>query len=52
MELVSQLAKELGISVKYLTDDETEDIGLFKAMKDGCTGESVNVDDFIKKLRK
>ena len=52
LKLLTDLAKKLGISVKYLTDEEKADIGLFNAIKQVRTGKYVDTDDFIKKLRK
>lgn len=44
------VAKKLGIMVRYLTEEEQEDIGLLDAMKQGRTKEYVNTDSFVKKL--
>lgn len=48
----TDLAKKIGITVKYLTEEEKEDIGLFQAIKDGRTGKYVNTDNYLQKLRK
>jgi len=52
LKLLTDLAKKIGIDVKYLTDEEKEDIGLLNAMKKGRTGKFVDTDSFVKKLRK
>ncbi|MBI4648757.1 MAG: hypothetical protein HY738_19760 [Bacteroidia bacterium] len=52
MKLLTDLAKKIGILVKYLTDEEKEDIGLLNAIIKGRTGKYVNTNNFIKKLRK
>lgn len=52
LKLLTDLAKKIGISVKYLNDDEKEDIGLLNAIKKGRTGKFVDADNFIEKLRK
>ena len=52
LKLLTDLARKIGISVKYLTEEEKEEIGLLNAIKKGRTGTYVNSDTFIKKLRK
>jgi hypothetical protein len=42
----------MGIKARILTDEEKEDIGMFNAIKEGKTGQYVNNDDFISKLKK
>ena len=44
------VAKKLGIMVRYLTEEEKEDIGLMDAVKQGRTKEYVDTDSFVKKL--
>ena len=50
--LIAELARKIGVSVKYITDEEKEDIGIINAIKKGRTGEFVDTDDFIQKLSK
>jgi len=50
--LIAELARKIGVSVKYLTDEEKEDIGIINAIKKGRTGEFVDTDVFIQKLSK
>ncbi len=52
LKLLMDLAKQLGFTAKHLTDDEKEDIGLHEAIKKGRTNEFVEVDSFIKKMKK
>ena len=52
LELLTILAKKIGIVVKFLTEEEKEDIGLLNAMKKGRTKKYVDTEDFIKQLRK
>ncbi len=52
LKLLADLAKKIGITVKYLTEEEKEDIGLLNAIKKGRSGKYVNTDTFIKELRK
>ena len=52
LKLLIELAKKMGIKAKILSDTEVEDIGLYYAIKEGRTGQSVDTDSFIKKLRK
>ena len=35
LKILTELAKKIGISVKYLSEEEKEDIGLFQAIKEG-----------------
>ncbi len=51
LKLLTNLAKKIGITVEYLTDEEKEDFGLLNAIKKGRTGEFVNTDNFLKKLK-
>jgi hypothetical protein len=52
LKLLTDLAKKLGIKVKYLTGEEKEEIGLAMAIKQGNVGEYVDAGIFIEKLRK
>jgi len=52
LKLLTDLAKQIGIMVKYLTEEEKEDIGLIKAIKRGRTKKYINTESFIEKLRK
>lgn len=50
--MLTDLAKKIGITVKYLSEEEKEDIGLLQAVKEGRTGKYINTDDYLQKLRK
>jgi hypothetical protein len=52
LKLLTDLAKKIGISVKYLTEKEKEDIGLIHAITTGRTRQYINTETFIKKLTK
>lgn len=51
LKLLTDLAKKIGIQVKYLSEAELEDLGMINAIKKGRTKEFVDTDDFIKKIR-
>jgi len=51
LKLLTDLAKKIGIQVKYLSENELEDLSMIKAIKKGRTKEFVDTDDFIKKIR-
>jgi len=50
LKLIVQLAKKLGISIKKLSMDEIEEVGLSQAIKKGRTGSYVDTDSFLKEL--
>ena len=52
MKLISDLARKIGVTVKYLTDEDKEEIGMVNAIKKGRTGEFVDTEDFLEKLSK
>ena len=52
LRLLADLARKIGVSVKYLTDEEKEDIGLFNAIKTGRTREFIDTDKFLQSLGK
>ena len=52
LRLIAELARKIGVSVKYLTDEEKEDVGMVNAIKKGRTGEFVNTEDFLERLVK
>lgn len=51
LELLLELAKKLGVTAKVVTEEELEDAGLVKAMKEGRTGKVVDTDKFLKGLK-
>ena len=52
LKLLTDIAKKIGVTVKYLTDDEIEDIGLLNAIKKGRTGKYVDTERFLEKISK
>ncbi len=52
MKLITELARKIGVTVKYLTDEEKEDIGMALAIKEGRTGKFIDTDQFVEKLSK
>jgi hypothetical protein len=51
MKMLAELAKKIGLSAYYVSKEDMEDIGLAKAMKKGRTGEYINTETFLKKLK-
>jgi hypothetical protein len=51
IEIVAKLAQMIGLKIRHLSKQELEDIGLANAMKKGRTGEYVNTETYLKKLR-
>ena len=52
LKLLADLAKKLGISVKYLTDEEIEDIGMLKFLAEADRDEVVTKEQVMAKLEK
>lgn len=52
LNLLLAIAKKLGVNTKRLSNEEIEDIGLSKAIKEGRTSEYIDTELFIEKLRK
>ena len=52
MKLLINLARKIGIKTKILAEYELEDIGLAMAVKEGKTGEYIETESYLKKLRK
>jgi len=48
---LTDLAKKLGIMVKYLSEEEKEDLGMLKALKSERTQKYVDTESFIEKVR-
>ncbi len=46
-----KLASKFRLKAKILSDEEKEDIGLSIAIQKGKTGEFINTDAFVKKLK-
>jgi hypothetical protein len=52
LKLLVEIARKFGITIKILSEEEKEEMGLLHAMKLGRTGKYVDTDTFVKKLRK
>jgi len=52
LSILLTLAKKLGIVTHRLTTEEIEDMSLINAMKTGRTSEYIDVDKYLKKLRR
>ena len=50
LNLILKLAKKIGISIKKLSKDDIEEIGLSIAIKKGRTGEHIDTDSFLNEL--
>jgi len=50
MQLVSDLLKKMRINAKKLSDDDREDIGLSKLMRQSTRSEKVSRDQVMKSL--
>ncbi|MBI9037486.1 MAG: hypothetical protein JEY97_05065 [Bacteroidales bacterium] len=51
LNLLLEIAKKLNINAKLLSETDIEEIGLLNAIKQGRTGEFVDTEQFLKKLR-
>ncbi|MEI8137349.1 MAG: hypothetical protein WCH21_08505 [Bacteroidota bacterium] len=52
IKLLLDLAKKIGVHTKVLSRKEIEEMGLSNAIKKGRTGEYIDTDAYLKKLRK
>ena len=52
LQLLMQLAKKLNIRAKLLSKEQQEELGLYRAIKEGRTQEFVDTDKFLQKLKK
>ncbi len=50
LQQILDLAHRIGVSVKVLSDEELEDIGMAQAIQEGRTGDYVNTEDFLQRL--
>ncbi len=51
IKILADLAKKIGLKTKFITNEHLEDIGLANAMKKGRTGEYINTEAYLKKLK-
>ncbi|OFY94139.1 MAG: hypothetical protein A3K10_02855 [Bacteroidetes bacterium RIFCSPLOWO2_12_FULL_31_6] len=52
MSFLLEFVKRMGYKSRILTDEEKEDMGLLKAMKEGRKGQYVSRETVMKKLDK
>lgn len=52
LRLLVELAERLGVKVLKLSEEELEDYGLGKAIREGKTGELIDAEKFLDFLRK
>ena len=52
IEVLATLAKMIGLKARHISKEELEDMGLANAMKKGRTGEYVDTDTYLNKLKK
>lgn len=52
LKLLAEMAKKIGVKVKFLSEDDLEDMGMLKAMKQGRTNKTISSQEFVKQLRK
>ena len=46
-----KLFKKMGVKVRFLSDEQIEDVIFGKLIKEGITGESVSEEEVLKTLR-
>ena len=51
LKILIELAEQLGIKTKLLSEEQLEDIGLIKAIKSGRTGELIDKSKFMDGLK-
>jgi hypothetical protein len=51
IKMLAELAKKIGLKTYSVSKEDMEDMGLAKAMKKGRTGEYVNTNTYLKKLK-
>lgn len=52
LKLLTDLAKKIGVQVKFIKNDEIEEVGLLSAILNGLTGEYIDTELFIESLKK
>ncbi len=50
LQQILDLAHRIGVSVKVLSDEELEDVGMVQAIQEGRSGDYVNTEDFLQRL--
>lgn len=52
LELLLQIAHKIGVGTKVLSEEAAEDLAMASAIEKGETGEHINVEEFLKELKK
>lgn len=52
IKMLSDLAKKIGLKTVSLKNEDLEDFALATAMKKGRTGEFIDTESYLKKLRR
>lgn len=52
LKLLTEMAKKIGVKVKFLSEEDMEDMGLLKAMNNSRTNKTISSKEFVKSLRK
>lgn len=52
LKILTDLAKKIGITVKYLSEEEKENVGLLQAINKGRTGNFIETERYLQKIRK
>jgi len=47
IKLLADIARKMGLSVKYLTEDDLEDFVMSKAILEGKTGDFIDANEFL-----
>jgi hypothetical protein len=48
---LADIAQKMGLTVKFVNEDDLEGFGIGKAIIEGQTGEFINTDYFLKSLK-
>lgn len=51
IQLLVSIAEKMGIRAKFITNDELEDFGMAKAIKEGESGELIDTAEFLKSIK-
>jgi hypothetical protein len=52
LKLLTDIAKKMGIKVKYISEDQKEDFAMLQAITKGRTKSYVDTDNFLAELKK
>ncbi|HEY4197664.1 MAG TPA: hypothetical protein VGM63_19120 [Mucilaginibacter sp.] len=51
IRLLMTIAEKMGIKAKFITNEDLEDFGMAKAIKEGETGELIDTTEFLKSIK-